>query len=380
MRAALVIAGRILRQRLRDRSAILFAVLTPLGLAIAFAAIIPDFTPDLPHDDRGRRPGRRPGRRRAPRRGPGRARRAGHRRHRDRRPTRRPPPPRSTPTGPASRSSSRPASRTPSTDRAAGRDADHRRRRTSRPGGGAGGRHALRRRHRGGPAGRRGRWPRAAARSTRRPSSRATAAVQAPGPIAVADVAAEKRQASMATFYGAAMAIMFVFFATQYGALGAARRATRRDAQPAARGADPPGGDHARRVARRDGPGHRRDDDDGRRDDPARARELGPAGARGHPARWRRSSPRPASPRSSSTLAKTVEQASGLNAIVALSPGGHRRRLHPAQPGARAPAAGSRSSRPHAWFLRAIDTLAVPESRSGRDPAVGRGAAWRWAS
>ena len=45
MRSALVIARRILRQRLRDRSAILFAVLTPLGLAVAFAAIIPDFSP-----------------------------------------------------------------------------------------------------------------------------------------------------------------------------------------------------------------------------------------------------------------------------------------------------------------------------------------------
>ena len=45
MRAAIVVARRILRQRLRDRSAILFAVLTPLFLALAFAAIIPDFTP-----------------------------------------------------------------------------------------------------------------------------------------------------------------------------------------------------------------------------------------------------------------------------------------------------------------------------------------------
>ncbi len=44
MRAAFVIAWRILRQRLRDRSAIIFAVVTPLGLALAFAAIIPDFT------------------------------------------------------------------------------------------------------------------------------------------------------------------------------------------------------------------------------------------------------------------------------------------------------------------------------------------------
>ena len=45
MRVAFVIAGRILRQRLRDRSAIIFAVLTPLGLAFAFSAVIPDFTP-----------------------------------------------------------------------------------------------------------------------------------------------------------------------------------------------------------------------------------------------------------------------------------------------------------------------------------------------
>jgi ABC-2 type transport system permease protein len=47
MRVALVIARRILRQRLRDRSAIIFAVVTPLGLALAFSAVIPDFTPDF---------------------------------------------------------------------------------------------------------------------------------------------------------------------------------------------------------------------------------------------------------------------------------------------------------------------------------------------
>src|SRR5512143_2443017 len=45
MRVAFVIAGRILRQRLRDRSAIIFAVLTPLGLAFAFSAVIHPFTP-----------------------------------------------------------------------------------------------------------------------------------------------------------------------------------------------------------------------------------------------------------------------------------------------------------------------------------------------
>jgi ABC-2 type transport system permease protein len=42
MRAALVITGRILRQRLRDRSAIIFAILTPFGLAIAFSFLIPN--------------------------------------------------------------------------------------------------------------------------------------------------------------------------------------------------------------------------------------------------------------------------------------------------------------------------------------------------
>lgn len=41
MRAALTIAARSLRQRIRDRSAILFAVLIPLGLATAFTLLIP---------------------------------------------------------------------------------------------------------------------------------------------------------------------------------------------------------------------------------------------------------------------------------------------------------------------------------------------------
>jgi ABC-2 type transport system permease protein len=42
MRVALVIAARVLRQRLRDRSAIVFAIITPLGLALAFSALIPN--------------------------------------------------------------------------------------------------------------------------------------------------------------------------------------------------------------------------------------------------------------------------------------------------------------------------------------------------
>ncbi len=42
LRAAIVIAARVLRQRIRDRSAILFAVVTPLGLALAFSILIPN--------------------------------------------------------------------------------------------------------------------------------------------------------------------------------------------------------------------------------------------------------------------------------------------------------------------------------------------------
>ncbi|HET9435396.1 MAG TPA: ABC transporter permease, partial [Candidatus Limnocylindrales bacterium] len=47
----------------------------------------------------------------------------------------------------------------------------------------------------------------------------AQAAIHDPAPIGVVDTAIARLQAGLATFYGAAMAIMFVFFATQYGAL-----------------------------------------------------------------------------------------------------------------------------------------------------------------
>jgi linearmycin/streptolysin S transport system permease protein len=43
--------------------------------------------------------------------------------------------------------------------------------------------------------------------------------MQDPPPITIAETATRQLQANLATFYGAAMAIMFVFFATQYGAL-----------------------------------------------------------------------------------------------------------------------------------------------------------------
>ncbi len=43
MRAALLIAAKDMRQRLRDRSAILLGLVAPLGLAIIFGLIVPDF-------------------------------------------------------------------------------------------------------------------------------------------------------------------------------------------------------------------------------------------------------------------------------------------------------------------------------------------------
>jgi ABC-2 type transport system permease protein len=50
-------------------------------------------------------------------------------------------------------------------------------------------------------------------------SAAAQAVAREPGPIAVSEGTTANLQADLATFYGAAMAIMFVFFATQYGAL-----------------------------------------------------------------------------------------------------------------------------------------------------------------
>ena len=49
MRASLIIAGKDLAQRIRDRSAILLGLVAPLGLALIFAAIIPD-TSDFTFD------------------------------------------------------------------------------------------------------------------------------------------------------------------------------------------------------------------------------------------------------------------------------------------------------------------------------------------
>ena len=42
MRASFIIAAKDLSQRIRDKSAILLGFVAPLGLALIFAAIIPD--------------------------------------------------------------------------------------------------------------------------------------------------------------------------------------------------------------------------------------------------------------------------------------------------------------------------------------------------
>ncbi len=357
MRAALVIAGRILRQRLRDRSAILFAVLTPLGLAIAFAAIIPDFTPTfhttvLVVDQDG---GRAAGLFRDDVLGQ----LAG--------------------TGIADI-----ATATDETAAAAAVEADRAGVAIVIPAGFTTGVTT------GQPTEMR---IIAGANVTAREVARAvvtrfaadvgtvqlavrtiaasggqvdaatidaaTRAVHGPSPITVADVAAEARQASMATFYGAAMAIMFVFFATQYGTL--ALLGERRD------------GTLSRLLAA---------------PIPAAAIVLGGALAGmvlglvamttmvvattllvhaswGPPALVALlllAAIVAATGISTlvSTLAKTVEQASGLNAILALSLAAIGGVFIPLS---QAPELLGRIAliTPHAWFLRAIDTMSGPD-------------------
>ena len=217
MRAAIIIARRILRQRLRDRSAIVFAVLTPLLLALAFAAIIPDFTPTfhttilVVDQDGGQVAGR----------------------FRD--------------DVLAQLAGTGIADVTPATDAAAATaDVDAGRAGVAIviPAGFTSavttGQSAEMRIIAG-----RNVTAREVARAvvTRFASDVGTVqlavrtiaagggqvdqatveaaakALHGTSPITVADLAAEKRQASMATFYGAAMAIMFVFFAAQYGTL-----------------------------------------------------------------------------------------------------------------------------------------------------------------
>ena len=217
MRAALIIAGRILRQRLRDRSAVLFAVVTPLFLALAFAAIIPDFTPTfhttivVVDQDAGRVAGLFRDEVLGPLAGAGVA-------------------------------DVRPA--TDVTAAVADVSADQAGVAIVIPAGFTNavtaGRPAEMQIIAGGNV-----TAREVARSVvarfaadigavqvavqtiaasggqvdAATIEGAAQAVHAASPITVGDLAAERRQASMATFYGAAMAIMFVFFAAQYGTL-----------------------------------------------------------------------------------------------------------------------------------------------------------------
>jgi ABC-2 type transport system permease protein len=183
------------------------------------------------------------------------------------------------------------------------------------------------------------------------------------GPIAVATPVTEQLQAGLATFYSAAMAVMFVFFATQYGALAML--------------ADRQGGTMARLLAAPIAPG---------------SIVLGASLAgfalglismtvlaiattllRG--ANW---GPLPlvallvlaavfAAMGISmvvSSLAKTPQQAGSLNSIVALSLAAIGGVFVPLSQAPEAMVSLSQIT-PHAWFLRAIDTL------SGPSPTIG---------
>ena len=358
MRAALVIARRILRQRLRDRSAILFAVLTPLGLAVAFAAIIPDFSPTFHTrivvvDQDG-----------------------GHLASvlRD------------DVLGSLARSGIAEITTVDDETAAAAQVAS----------GDAGAAIVI-------PAGLTGAVTagdpaeirilaggsvtarevaravvtrfaettgavqlavRTVAASGGSPDAAtiqaASAAIGGTSPIAVAEATADRRQASMATFYGAAMAIMFVFFATQYGAL--AMLAERRDgtlsrllAAPVPPAAIILGGSLAGMVLGLI----------------AMTTMVVATTVLVH-ASWGPptllavllvAAVIAATGISTlvSTLARTVEQAGGLNAIVALSMAAIGGIFIPLS---QAPELLGRIAliTPHAWFLRAIDTMSAPAS------------------
>lgn len=358
MRAALVIAGRILRQRLRDRSAIIFAVITPLGLAVAFSFLIPGTgstfhtTYAVVDEDHGQL-----------------ARTLvddvfGH------------------------LVSAGVADITPVDSEAAAREAV--------TAGQAGAAIVI-------PAGfttaiQAGTatvvWILSGEATTAREVARATVSrfasdvgavqltiattgatggtldpatvqraqetVRAASPISVVDAAATHRQADLATFYGAAMAIMFVFFATQYGALallGERQTGTlnRLLAAPIRQASIILGGSLAGLVLGLVAMG-----------------VLVIATTVLVGAHWG-SPPLVALLVASAvlaamgistlvaTLAKTLEQAGSLNAIVALSMAAVGGVFIPLS---RAPETLATISlvTPHAWFLRAIDTLSTPSA------------------
>ncbi|HEX7471864.1 MAG TPA: ABC transporter permease, partial [Candidatus Limnocylindrales bacterium] len=175
---------------------------------------------------------------------------------------------------------------------------------------------------------------------------------------AVAGDAAAHRQASLATFYGAAMAMMFIFFATQYGALsllGDRRVGTlqRLLAAPVSKASILLGGALASFVLGL-----------------VSMTTLMVATTVLRGAYW--GPPLPVALLIGgaafsamglsllvATVARTAEQASGLNAIVAISMSAIGGVFIPLS---QAPEIMARISQitPHAWFLRAIDTLSVP--------------------
>ncbi len=361
MRAALVIAGRILRQRVRDRSAIVFAVLTPLGLALAFAAIIPDYsgtfhtTIAVVDDDRGAAAT-------ALVEGP-----LG---------------------GLASAGIADLRSFPTEADARAAVASDEVGAAIVIPAGFTAAIHAA------APTevrilGGSGVIAREILRSTvnafaeQVDASQLTirtvaatggavdattveqvrASLQGDPPIAIADVLSAHRQASMATFYSAAMAIMFVFFATQYGALAilAERRVgtlNRLLAAPIGRASIILGGSIAGAVlgllamgvlvVATTLIGHAEWGDPVLVGLLVVAAVVAAIGISTLVA----------------TLAKTVEQAGGLNAIVALCMAAIGGVFIPLS---QAPEILARVSliTPHAWFLRAIDTLSVPTAALG---------------
>jgi len=358
VRAALVIAARILRQRLRDRSAILFAVVTPLGLAVAFAAIIPDFTPTfhttiaVVDEDKGQMAhiltddvfghlvtagmvdlksvGSEAAARNevaADRAGAGLVIPAGFTAAIEA----------GTPTQVRILGGTNPTARevTRATVTRFAEDVGAVQLTVATVGATGG--------------------------SVDAAAVQAIAqATQTSDPIAVADLAAEKRQASLATFYGAAMAIMFVFFATQYGILallGERQTGTlnRLLAAPVRQASIVAGASLAGFVlgliamttlvvattvlvhASWGSPGL-----------VAVLLVAAVFAATGITALL-------------ATLARTVEQAGGLTAIVALSMAAIGGVFIPLS---QAPELLARLSliTPHAWFLRAIDTLSVPSA------------------
>ena len=212
MRAALLIAGKDLRQRLRDRSALLVAIVVPLVLASIFGLIFHDVIGgkrDL--QVRARRPGPRPG-------GAG-VRAAGAPPARAQRPdracgaSRAWPPAATRPTAARSRRRSccRPGftaaiARAPRDDCACSATSTRRSARRSRES--IAQSYAGRSRH----ARDRGR-----ALHGRRASQRAARWPARDAPITLADVSTRSRQLDAGTFYAAGMAVFFLFFTVQFG-------------------------------------------------------------------------------------------------------------------------------------------------------------------